>query len=441
MRQHATSRRDFLRLSGAGAAGLFLPFDLGGEVQGAEQAQSANERPILGAIGVGSRGSGIAAQAARFGPIVAIADVDLNHAERGNKNLAGGKAEVSQDYRKVLDRKDIDAVIIGTPDHWHTKICIEAMQAGKDVYCEKPLTLTIEEGQQLCKVVKDTKRVLQVGTQQRSEMGNMFLKAVALARDGRLGKIQRVTCAIGGAPRGGPFPKEKPPSHLNWDMWLGQCPLVDYIAKRCHYEFRWWYEYSGGKLTDWGAHHVDIGQWAIGMEKSGPTSIEVVSQTHPVPFKGGYPTVDDSYNTATAFQVRCLFPNGVEMIIRHDTENGVTIEGDQGKIFVSRGKLVGDPVEELKTNPISDKRLIELRNGKPLGSHMANFFECVRDRGLPVSDVFSHHRALTTCHLANIAIRLNRNLKWDPETEQIVGDKEAAAMQRREQRKGYEIKV
>jgi hypothetical protein len=192
-------------------------------------------------------------------------------------------------------------------------------------------------------------------------------------------------------------------------------------------------------MTDWGAHHVDIAQWAIGKENSGPTRVEVVSAEHPVAFQHGNPTVDDTYNTAVAFNVRCLYDNGVEVIIRDDTENGITFEGDNGEFFVSRGQLSGDPVDELKQNPISESVLIALRKGKRLDSHMGNFIECARDRAMPVSDVFSHHRNLTTCHLANIAIRLGRNLTWDPDKEQIVGDLEANAMQHREARKGYEI--
>jgi predicted dehydrogenase len=258
-------------------------------------------------------------------------------------------------------------------------------------------------------------------------------------REGRLGKIQRVTCAIGGAPTSKALEKTSPPPELNWDMWLGQAPLVDYIKERCHANFRWWYEYSGGKMTDWGAHHVDIAQWAIGKENSGPTKIEIVSAEHPVAFHHGFPAVDDRYNTATAFDVRCLYDNGVEIIIRDDTENGITFEGEKGSFFVSRGRLTGEPVDDLKTNPIPESVIIGLRKGKRIDTHMGNFIECARDRAMPVSDVFSHHRVLTTCHLANIAIRLGRNLTWNPETEHIVGDSEANAMQRREARSKYAI--
>jgi predicted dehydrogenase len=434
-----TTRREFLHTSAAVSGALLVPGFFVAPSSGASTVLAPSERARLGAIGVGGRGSAIAGQARRHGDIVAIADVDRTHAERGNSKLAGGKGKIYEDYRKLLDHKDIDVVTIGTPDHWHTRICVDALRAGKDIYCEKPLTLTIEEGKLLCKVVKETGKVFQVGTQQRSEFGNRFLTAVAMVREGRIGKVKRVTCAIGGGPKGGPFKKTDPPASLNWNFWLGQTPLVDYIRERCHYTFRWWYEYSGGKMTDWGAHHVDIAQWAIGMEKSGPMEVKVISATHPVKLEKGMPTVDDQFNTATKFQILCKFANGAEILIRDDTANGITFEGEKGRFFVSRGTIKGEPVDDLKKNPIPEKVFLELRKGKKLGSHMDNFFECVQDRSLPVSDVYSHHRALTTCHLANIAIRLGRDLKWDPSNQQIVDDKEANAWQSRSQRKGFEI--
>ncbi len=437
-----TDRRGFLKVAAGVAAAAGLPYEvLFPRDAMAQESKSPNSRPRVGAIGVGGRGSGIARDASNYGDIVAVCDVDRNHAARAKADpkIGAGKAEVYEDYRKLLERKDIDVVTIGSPDHWHTKQCIDALRAGKDVYCEKPLTLTIDEGKQLCQAVYETGRVLQVGTQQRSEMGNRFLTAVAMVREGRLGKIRRVTCAIGGAPAGGPFQKTSSPPELNWDMWLGQCPKVDYIKERAHANFRWWYEYSGGKMTDWGAHHVDIAQWAIEMDRSGPTTIEPGLVKHPVEYRNGHPMADNRYNAATDFLVRCLFPNDVEMVIRHDTENGITFEGEKGTIFVSRGALNGPAVDALKNNPISEAMFVHLRKGKKLGGHMANFFECVRDRSQPVSDVYSHHRALTTCHLANIAIRLGRKLTWDPAKEQIVGDAEANTWQAREQRKGYEV--
>jgi predicted dehydrogenase len=433
------TRRDFLKTTTA--TGLLVPswFSLARTM--ADETKAKNERPRVGCIGLGGMGNGDARAVKKYGDIVAVCDVDRERLEKAknDKAVGEGKAEAYEDYRKLLDRKDIDIVTVSTPDHWHSRIAIAALKAGKDVYCQKPLTLTIDEGKILSRVVKETKRVLQVGTQQRSEYNNMFLTAVALVRDGRIGKVKRVSCAIGAGDKGGPFKKVPVPEGLNWDMWLGQAPKVEYIKERCHYQFRWWYEYSGGKLTDWGAHHVDIAQWALGMEESGPKSVEVVLGEHPVSFVKGNPTADDRYNTPTAFNVRFVFPNESELVMRHDMENGIHFEGEKGNFFVGRGKITGEPIDALKKDPIPEKALIALRKGKRLDSHMGNFIECCRDRGMPVSDVFSHHRSLTTCHLAGIALRLNRKLTWDPAKEQIIGDDEANAMQKREQRKGYEI--
>lgn len=446
------TRRAFLKsTAGAAAAAVVTPyfFTAAKGIADDAKAKESNDRPLIGCIGTGDRWRAVGPAAMQFGDVVAVCDVDRQHAEEAQrivKEKQGRDVEAFEDYRKVLDRKDIDVVTIVTPDHWHTKIAIEALQSGKDVYCEKPLTLTIDEGKQIVKVMKQTGRVFQVGTQQRSEMELRFLKALALVKEGRLGTIQKVQCAIGPAPASGPIPTAAVPSHLNWDMWLGQAPYAEYRFKpadprphtRCHYEFRWWYEYSGGKMTDWGAHHVDIAQWAIGMDESGPISVEGTAK-HPVEFKNGHPTDDSQYNTATEFLVTCRFPNGVEMIIRHDTDNGILIEGDRGRIFVSRGALNGKPVEELAQNPLPEDAIKKLYKGKEPGNHMRNFFECIKTREQPISDVYTHHRAMTTCHLANIAIRLGRPIKWNPETEQIVGDEEANAWQKREQRKGYEI--
>lgn len=438
-----TSRRDFLHTCSSAAGGTMLPWMFPSVRTMADESKSPNARPRVGCIGNGGMGRGDAHAAKRYGDIVACCDVDRQHAEQANKEIAGGKAELYEDYRKLLDRKDIDIVTVSTPDHWHTKITLDAMRAGKDVYCQKPLTLTIDEGKLLAKVTKETGRILQVGTQQRSEDSNMFLKAVAMVQGGRIGTVKRVVCAIGGGPKSGAFPKTNPPHGLNWNMWLGQAPSVDYIKERCHGNFRWWYEYSGGKLTDWGAHHVDIAQWAIGMQDTGPDSIKVTAAELPVKFEKGQPTVDDRYNTVMSFDVHCQFANGVEIVIRDNApdlgfDNGILFEGDQGKFFVSRSKLTGEPVDALKSKPIEQSVLVKLRKGKRLDSHMGNFFECVRDRSVPVSDVWSHHRALSTCHLANIAIRLGRDLKWNPAEEQIVGDAEANAWLSRPQRKGFE---
>jgi len=441
MNKSALTRRRFLNQSAqTGIAGILASGYFPYLADAAKEAPS--ERLRFGAIGVGGRGASVANGARRLADIAAICDLDTQRIESRNKALAQGKADGYQDYRKILDRKDIDFVTIGTTDHWHTRIAIQAMQAGKDVYCEKPLTLTIEEGKQISKVTKETGRVFQVGTQQRSDMGQRFLTAIGIIREGRIGKINKVTCNIGGAKTGGPFQKSDPPPNLDWNTWLGQAPKVDYIKQRCHYEFRWWYEYSGGKMTDWGAHHIDIAQWALNQsgEGQGVLSLDPLVGDHPIPLKDGMPTKDDHYNTSHNFHIKCMFPEDTEMhIVSKSKEgNGILFEGSKGNMFVSRGKLSGDAVNGLKEKPLSSDTVSEVYKGKKTTNHMENFFACMKDRTDPISDVHTHHRAMTTCHLANISIRLGRKIKWDPKKEQVIGDKEANKWQARNQRKGFE---
>jgi predicted dehydrogenase len=442
-----SSRRRFLKTTaGAVAAGSAAPYFFSSRQA---KAQSKNDRRVVAAIGVGGRGSGIGHQAGKLGDMVACADVDTKHAER----FAGryeGKCEIYKDYRKLLERKDVDVITCGTPDHWHTAIVIEAMKAGKDVYCEKPLTLTIDEGKLICEVAKETGRIFQVGTQQRSSYRGMFLKAVALARSGRLGKKLTATCSIGGAPSSNPFPTADPPEHLDWNFWLGQAPEVPYTRQRCHGSFRWWLEYSGGKMTDWGAHHIDIAQWALGNENSGPIEIEGEGEfsNHPddfdpVKFFAGEQTIPNGYNTATKFSITLNYKDGNKMIVQHGPDNGVWIEGDKGRIFVNRGRLTGKPIEELTDEDKEwlDEEVLKLHGGKPIGSHMGNFFECLEEGVQPVSDVFTHHRTMTSCHLCNIALLLKRKLRWDPKAEDFVGDEVASALRSRPQRKPYTIEA
>ena len=299
MQTSRTSRRRFIRQA-SGAAGVLVPYHF---ITTAKSQQSNNDRPHVGAIGIGGRGKSITKDASNFGDIVAVCDVDSQRAAAAN-DMVGGKSQIFGDYRKLLERKDIDAVVIATPDHWHTKISIDAMLAGKDVYCEKPLTLTIDEGKKICEVVRRTNRVFQVGTQQRSEFGQRFLQAVALIRDGRIGKLRSVTASTGGGQTGGPFKTQDTPAHLDWNMWLGQAPEVPYTAQRCHANFRWWREYAGGQMTDWGAHHVDISLWAIGIPETGQLKFSG---------KGEVPKVENGYNMPAQFDVTCTMPGGLPL--------------------------------------------------------------------------------------------------------------------------------
>ncbi len=452
MSQNSKNRRAFLKASAAAAS---VPYFYSQPRTLADEITSKNDRVTLGVIGAGGMANGNMRSAKNWVDVVAISDVDRGRAESSNQNMSGGKADIYEDYREILSRDDIDVIHIATPDHWHTKPLVEAMLAGKDVYCEKPLTLTIDEGKLIRKVQKETGRIVQVGTQQRSTFP-LFVKAMAIVAEGRLGKIKRVQAAIGGAPSSPAIPVADVPKELNWERWLGPAPKVDYRHlpskdgkgrgnTNCHYEFRWWYEYSGGKLTDWGAHHVDICNWALKLngQTAGPLSIGGKVE-HPVEFKDGFPTQNDRYNTATSFLFTVAYPGGTDMVIRNDTDNGVLIEGDKGRIFVNRRKLVGKPVEDLENDPLPEDAIAKVYKGLPMegnerSAHWANFLHCSREGKEPISDVHSHMQMLNLCHLAGISARFGRDLKWDDHSEQIVGDDEANRFLARPYRSGYEI--
>lgn len=437
-----TDRRTFLQntASTAAVAG-FTPYFFWNPPAFANRMK--NDRPRIGCIGVGSMGTGDARDLNNHGDIVAVCDVDANHLSRAkeDQNIGKGVADSYADYRRVLDRDDIDVVSIVTPDHWHVKIALEALSAGKHIFCQKPLSLTLQENQMIrdaCRKYPDL--VFCIGTQQRSDR-DRFLRAINMVRQGLLGPITRVTCGINGSPTGGPFPVEEPPAHLDWDRWLGPAPLVDYRERRCHYEYRWWYEYSGGKFTDWGAHHIDVALWAINEieDGRGPIEIDGTDANHPVEFKDGYPLVDDSYNTSHDFSISCKFESGVELIIDSRGDNGILFEGEKGRLFVNRGRISGKPVEENWDREVfGEEQVLELYKGKPFEWHKSNFFRCIREGGLPVSDVYSHLQVMNVCHLATIAARLNRKIRWNPQTEQIVDDAQAATFASREPRSGYE---
>jgi predicted dehydrogenase len=431
-----TPRRQFLVASASAvAASLATPLSPTPAARAQAGPRSKNDRPGIAAIGMRYQGSVITEKARAHGDIVAIADVDRHVREQARASF-GSTPRIFEDYRQLLDRSDVDVVLIATPDHWHTKMVIDACRAGKDIYIEKPLTLTIDEGKHLCREVRETGRVVQVGSWQRSDY--RFRLAVEMVRAGRIGQLQRVTCTTDKNPTGGPFEPRPVPEHLNWDLWQGQTPAVPYIPQRCHYTFRWWYEYSGGKMTDWGAHHLDIAQWAIGEL---PVSIDG---------KAKLPSIPDGYNVATDFGATVTYPSGVELVVADHGRRGIMFEGDAGRIFVNRGVLAGKPVDELQNNPLPRDRFqlyahddlnLPERSGKldSIVSHMANFFECIRTRKTPISDVVSQNQSVNTCHLCNISMRLGRPLKWDSQQEQFVGDDEANTWLSREQRSGFEI--
>jgi myo-inositol 2-dehydrogenase/D-chiro-inositol 1-dehydrogenase len=426
----SVNRRHLLK-----ASGLLVGYHLGGSLKGAQAFASPNARPRIGAIGLRYQGTVIANQAKNFGDIVAVCDVDRNVRDQAKASF-GSTPFACENYRDLLSRKDVDVVTIGTPDHWHTQMLIDACRAGKDVYCEKPLTLTVDEGKLICKIVSQTGRVVQVGSWQRSD--ERFRLAIELIRAGRIGKLKQVDVVLGKNVTGGPFAHRSVPGHLNWNLWQGQAPEVPYVEERCHYTFRWWWEYSGGQMTDWGAHHIDIAQWGI--------------DSLPVEFQGTAmnSNIEGGYNVPVDFQARVTYANGVVMNISDTGDNGILFTGDQGRLFVNRGKITGLPIEELQKRPLPrqdwkayafDNLEQPLRSGKldAITSHMHNFFECITTRKPTISDVLSQHRSVSTCHLANIAIRLGRPLRWDADNEVFVDDQQANEMLSRQQRQGFEI--
>ena len=439
MKHTRPSRRRFLQTTGAAcAAALANPYVFTADAEEKTLPRSKNDRFGIGAIGMRYQGSVITEKAQSEGDVVAIADVDRQIAEKAREQF-GGRADLYEDYRKLLDRPDVDVVMIGTPDHWHTQMVIDACRAGKDVYCEKPLTLTIDEGKLMRQIVADTGRVVQVGTWQRSD--HRFRLAVEMVRQGRIGKLRRVLVTLGKNKVGGPFEVKTPPPHFNWDLWQGQTPEVPYIEERSHYTFRWWYEYSGGQITDWGAHHVDIAQWGVGADQSGPVEIDA---------EAAFPSVENGYNVATDYTARYKYANGVTLKIVDEGRNGVLFEGENGRIFVNRGTVAGQPVDALSADPLPREDFTlyahdNLDRPKRFGkleaiiNHMGNFYDCVRSRHTPLASVADQHRSVSTCHLANISMRLGRKLRWDPESEVFVGDEEANTWLSRPQRKGFEI--
>jgi myo-inositol 2-dehydrogenase / D-chiro-inositol 1-dehydrogenase len=429
------SRRHFLG-SVSAAAGLSVgtawPVVRIGRADG---TFSKNDRPRIGCIGMRYQGTVIADKSRAHGDIIAICDVDRNIREQARAAF-GSTPAIYEDYRDLLARNDIDVVTIGTPDHWHAKMLIDACRAGKDVYCEKPLTLTVDEGKIIRNVVEDTGRIVQVGSWQRSDYN--FRLAVEMVRQGRIGRLRRVDVVIGKNEVGGPFPVSGPPPSLNWELWQGQTPRVPFMYERCHYTFRWWYEYSGGQMTDWGAHHIDIAQWAIG---EFPNEVEATAKM---------PTVKNGYNVAVDFGVTYRYPGGVVMTVSDTGRNGIIFAGDDGRIFVNRGTLAGKPIDDLVDRPLPRESFILYdfdnskrppRTGKldSIVNHMGNFFDCVKSRRRPISDVESQHRSVTTCHLGNIAMWVGRRLRWDPKEERFLDDSPANSHLRRPQWPGFEI--
>jgi predicted dehydrogenase len=368
--------------------------------------------------------------------VVAVCDVDAKHREAAKAKIArSGKRGCAAygDFREVLARDDIDAVVVATPDHWHVPIAVAAVKAGKAVYVEKPLTLTVREGRVLADVVRHYGAIVQVGSQQRSD--EKFIKACELVRNGRLGEVKRVRVTI--LARAGeasqPWAPQPVPPELDYEMWLGPAPWAPYHKDRCHYNFRFVSDYSGGDMTNWGAHHLDITQWGLGADQSGPLEVEGRGKCNPS-------GLHDAFYDA---EVDYTYPGGVKVEFRSGGPDvgtgGVRFEGTKGWIFVSRERLDAQPKALLSSRIAPGE--IHLAPEGGAGSHMGIWLECVRTRNSNRlnAPVEVGHRSGTVCHLGNIAMELGRKLKWDAVKEQFIDDDEANRMTSRAMREPWRL--
>jgi predicted dehydrogenase len=438
------SRRSFLQRTTLAAAATGLPlWFVERQLSAAETnnvVTSPNDRPGVALIGCGGMGLGDAGNAQRFGDILAVCDVDQGHVDNAAKKFTrDGKTPAKfTDFRRLLERDDVHAIVQATPDHWHTLINLAAAKARKDVYGEKPLTLTIDEGRHVIKAVRENKIVFQTGTQQRSS--TYFHLACELVRNQRLGKLQEVHVFVPAGIRGNHFAKVPVPDGFNYDFWLGQAPAAEYFKERCHATFRWWFDYAGGPVTDWGAHHNDIARWGIGLD--GPVSVTARVITPPLP---------DGYTTPSEFEATLDWANGVKQTVKttladspfgaildeQGQRNGIKFIGTDGWIWVDRDGISASD-KELLHAPLPDNAVkLEVSN-----NHMKNFFDCMKSRQDPVAKVETGHRSACIGHLIIIALRTGLKLQWNPEKEIFTGDGAAEANKHlaREMRAPYDYK-
>lgn len=449
-----TSRRQFLTHTAAAAGAIAFPTIIPATALGRANRVAPSERITLGVIGTGNQGTNDIKSFLRDErvQIVAICDVNRESAGYWNGGVAGrdpakrlieehyakqaGAGEYQGidayvDFRELLGRKDIDAVEVCTPDHWHAIPVVEAAKTGKDIYCQKPLSLTVAEGRAMSDAVKKYNRVFQTGSQQRSDEN--FRRACELVRNGRIGKLHTVRCGLpGGRPDFGKTADHKQPEAVpegfDYERWLGPAPEAPYAPARCHVNFRWIYDYSGGQVTDWGGHHPDCAQWGMGTEDTGPIEIRGAKAEF---------APDPLWNTATAYYFEAIYKNGVKLIISDKERGGVTWEGSEGSVWATRGKHDANPKSILDS--VIGPNEIHLYDSK---DHFRNFIDCVISRQPTAAPVETAHRSITICHLGNIAMRLGReSLKWDPEKEVILDDSEANAMLSRKYRDPWKLEV
>jgi predicted dehydrogenase len=417
------TRRTFLKSAGLAAAAVAFPTIIPASAFG------ASDRIVMGAIGTGLQGISNMNNLLRKKEVqmVAVCDVDKAHRDEAkgivDKHYGNTDCVTYNNFEEITRRDDIDAVLIATPDHWHVIPAIDAAKHKKDMYVQKPLAYSIHEGRVLSDVVKKHKRILQTGSQQRS--GAQFHRACELVRNGRIGKLHAVNTGIPGnnktcEPTWSPEPV---PEGFDYDRWLGPAPWAEYHHQRCHYQFRFILDYSGGQVTNFGAHNLDIAQWGLGMDESGPVEVSG---------NGEFPT-SGLFTTATKVFFECVYDNGVRLTCKTG-KFGLTFEGSKGTIYVDRSSIKADPASLLEETIGDDEIHLYKSN-----DHFQNFLDCVRSRKQPICNAEVGHRSSSICNLGNIAMVLGRKLKWNPKTERFIDDAQADSMIAREMRGPWKV--
>ena len=425
------TRRKLLKCA---TAAMAAPLVVRASALGAAGRPAASDRLTLGMIGLGSMGMRhvlgfLEEDDCR---IVAVCDVDAaRRAEAvGTINAHYGNDDCARyaDFREMIARDEIDTLCIAVPDHWHAIIGIRGARAGKDIYGEKLLALTVAEGQQMVRTVRQCGTVWQMGSWQRSTMH--FRMACELVRNGRVGALRRVEVGIGPGHEIEPQPATAVPEGFDYEMWLGPAPWAPYTANRCHWNFRWISDYSGGQVTDWGAHHIDIAHWGMGADETGPVSVVG---------SGQYPKTG-LYDTAVTYSFECEYASGVTMQVANTTAAPyVRFIGDRGSVRVNRATVRAEPESILRETIRADEIHLARPDGDNRQGHRHDFLQCVRNRRQPITPIEIGHRSIAVAHIANIAMAMGRKLRWDPAAERFVGDEQANRMLFRPMREPWRL--
>ena len=416
--------------TGVTTGAIVFPYIVSSSALGQGGSVAASNRIVMGAIGVGSQGTGDMRGFLNKKEVqmVAVCDVDKKNRDRAKKfvddKYGNSDCGTYLDFRELIGRGDLDAVQLALPDQWHSIPAVAAAGAGLDIHAQKPLARTVREGRAICDAVQRYGRVWQTGSQQRSERN--FHYACELVRNGRIGKIHKVEV---GLPTGGTSdnkPIQPVPEGLDWDFWLGPAPWVPFRGV-CHWDWRWIMDYSGGQLTDWAGHHIDIAHWGLGLERTGPVEIEG---------RGVYPT-DGIYNVPYEYKFTCKYANGLTMVVANNKQllQGAKWYGESGKwIYVKRGKLEANPPSVLKEVIGPDE--INLYRSR---DHKQNFLDCIRSRKETIAPAEIGHRSISVALLGEIAMLTERKLRWDPEKEVFINDDGANRMLSRPMRSPWHL--